>query len=458
MPGKAALAAGVLFAAGIGYWVGSQTGTPPVAARTETWRCPMHPEFTAPKAGAAPCCGMQLELVRGGGETLKAGMVRVKPEQAAALGIRLAAARTTTMRVATRASGRVTVDENRLYPLVLKVEGSIRKIYPEATSGSFVRKGQPLVDIYSFDFLTAQQAYFVAREAAQRAQEMAGLQSPEQVEARLIDSRYNLENLGFQPEQIEEIGKTQQVYATLTLRAPASGYLLSRNVFRDTRVERGTEMFRLAGLERVWILADVYPRDGDRVKPGQRAWIRTTRGGAEIEARVEELLPQFDAAARTLKVRLSAQNPRMLLRPEMVVEVRFTDQSKATLTVPAGAVMHSGLNHLVYVESGGVYEPRRVEVGDRSAEEVEIVAGLRAGERVVAAGNFLIDSESRLQLAAQDQRPGEEDPVCGMRVKPADPKTRALHVGERVHYFCSEGCRTAYAARRVGTKDGGTDD
>lgn len=449
MPGRAAWAVGVLFVAGISYWAGSQAGTPPVAARAEQWRCPMHPEFTSTKPGVAPCCGMQLEIVSAENSVgLKPGMVKIRPEQAGALGIRLAAAQRSQVQLGLRASGRVTVDENRLYPLVLKVEGSVRRIHPEATTGSFVKKGQPLVDIYSFDFLTAQQTYFVALEAAQRAGEMAGLQSPEQVEAKLIDSRYSLLGLGFLPEQIEEIGKTQQVYSTLTMRAPASGYILSRNVYRDTRVERGTEMFRLADLERVWILTDIFPRDGEHVTPGQKAVIKTSREGVEVEARVGEILPQYDAGARTLQVRLEAENRQALLRPEMVVEVRLTGPGREALTVPASAVMHSGLHHVVYVAAeGGVYEPRMVEVGQRTPGEVEIVKGLAEGERVVVAGNFLIDSESRMQLAAGGGAEAVKDPVCGMMVRPSDPKAWTLREAEGVRYFCSEACRKTYAGR-----------
>lgn len=432
---------------GAGYWAGTSTGSSTVGATAQKWHCPMHPQYVSSRPGEAPCCGMRLEPVSetpaapSSPAALPPGAIHLSPDQNRLAGIRLTEARITREQAYLRTSGRVLPDENRVYPLILKVEGSVRKIYPQAISGNFVTKGQPLIDIYSFDLISAQQAYIVAVDAAQRAKEMAGLQSTEQVEAKLIDGRYNLSSLGFTPAQIEEIGRTQKVYSTLTLRAPSDGYLLTRNVYPDTRLDRGAEMFRLVDLRRVWVMADVYQRSAGSVRPGQSVRILTEDN--RLSGRVSDVLPQFDPSARTLKVRVEVDNPGARLRPEMLVEVDFESDSGPCLTVPASALVYSGTRQLVYVEAdSGVYQPRPVQVGRRRSGTVEIVEGLRTGERVVTSGTFLIDSESRIRQTTAPQK--VTDPVCNMTVDASKPGVLFVHHQQHTYYFCSKSCRQSF--------------
>ena len=183
------------------------------------------------------------------------------------------------------------------------------------------------------------------------------------------------------------------------------------------------------------------------------------------------VLPQFDPATRTLKVRLEADNPGFVLRPDMFVDVEMPVERGPALTVPKEAVLDSGTRRVVYVAKGdGVFEPRKVETGFREGDRVEIVSGLTEGEKVVTSGNFLLDSESRMRTAGAEETPEGEahahgeaaaaamapaapdatatatDPICGMSVNTAEAKAagRTSTHGGRTYYFCAPGCKEAF--------------
>ncbi len=174
--------------------------------------------------------------------------------------------------------------------------------------------------------------------------------------------------------------------------------------------------------------------------------------GKTLQARVSETLPQFDAASRTLNVRLETENPDYQLKPDMFVDVEFSVQSTPALMVPSEAVLDTGMKKTVFVEtSSGVFEPRRVHTGARFGDSVEITEGLADGERVVVEGNFLLDSESHLRLGAMapasmaEQTAAAKDPVCGMNVDRNAPSTLKVQDGGKTYYFCAETCRKSFA-------------
>ena len=162
-------------------------------------------------------------------------------------------------------------------------------------------------------------------------------------------------------------------------------------------------------------------------------------------ATVSDVLPEFDTVTRTLKVRLEVDNPEYALRPDMFVDVEFPLTLPETVTVPVEAVMDTGLKKMVFVDRGnGYFEPRKVETGWRFGDRVEILKGLKPGEKIVISGNFLIDSESRMKLAAAGMS-GEvtKDPVCGLNVDETKAKAAGLQSSYKneTYYFCSEDCQ-----------------
>jgi len=214
------------------------------------------------------------------------------------------------------------------------------------------------------------------------------------------------------PQQMEEIRRTRQFPDAIKIVSPVDGFVVARNVSPGQKFERDTEWFRIADLRRVWILADVFESDAQYLRPGMPVRINLPSQKKTFQGHVSNVLPQFDAAARTFKARIEVENQGYLLRPDMFVDVDLPVTFPHTIVVPAGAVLDSGLKKTVFVERGeGLFSARTIETGRRFDDRVEIVNGLQAGERIVVSGNFLVNSESRLKEAAEMYAPTDAPTV-----------------------------------------------
>jgi len=257
-----------------------------------------------------------------------------------------------------------------------------------------------------------------------------------------------LESLGMSEQQIKELASTRKVTDNVYILAPATGFIIARNVSPGQRFEKGTEWYRIADLTRVWVLADLFRNEADYVKPGMKVRVTIPETKKNLNAVVSTVLPQFDAASRTLKVRLELDNPGYTLRPDMFVDVEIPITLAPAMAVPADAVLDSGLRKTVFVDRGnGVLEPREVETGWRIGDRVEIIRGLAAGERIVTSGTFLVDSESKLELAAQGMYTTlARDPVCGVEVSlsKAEKAGRKVTYKGKTYYFDSDECRDQF--------------
>jgi YHS domain-containing protein len=224
--------------------------------------------------------------------------------------------------------------------------------------------------------------------------------------------------------------------------------VLSREVSPELRFLRGEELYRIAELDRVWVYANIYENEARYFRPGTIAKLSHPQLGKEYPARVSDALPLFDTATRTLKVRLEVDNPGFALRPDMFVDVELPVKLPASINVPADAILDSGLQKTIFVELGnGFFEPREVETGWRIGNRVEIVKGLKPGERIIISGNFLIDSESKLEMAAAGMVGTlSKDPVCGLEIsaRKASKENRETHYEGRTYYFCSEECKRLF--------------
>jgi len=206
---------------------------------------------------------------------------------------------------------------------------------------------------------------------------------------------------------------------------------------------KGELLYRIANIERVWVLADIHTADLAMLGAVGNAQIRM-EGAPPIEAHVAPVSPQFDDQGRTGKLRLEVNNPRGNLLPGMIVDVRLDGPARSAVTMHADAVIDSGAKKHVFVAlGGGQYEPREVETGWQDGDRVEIRSGLREGERVVTAGAFLLDSESRMKNPAGDVTDAE----CGMNIARAG--ARRLGRGDATYYFCSETCERKFTARGI---------
>jgi membrane fusion protein, copper/silver efflux system len=376
---------------------------------------PMNPSHTSDKPGIAPC-GMKMEPVYpdegAAGQasvdmsSMPVGTVRVSQEKQQIIGVKIAAVEKGAMKRTIRTVGRVVADETRVYRLIAAVDGWVRETYDGGT-GSLVKKDEHLAAYYSPQFRTAQNGYFAALGGMSRAAssgEEPSLQS--QLSRNNIQAYIDpLESLGMSEQQIKEIGATRKITDKVFIVAPAKSVILARNVSPGQRFDKGAEWYRLADLSRVWILADLFWNESEYIKPGMKAQITVPHQKGEFHAVVAKVIPQFDPNSRTLKIRLEMDNPGYLLRPDVFVDVDFPSTMPSALTIPADAILDSGLKKTVFVDRGnGYFEPRQVETGWRTGEKVEITKGLVEGERIVTSGNFLIDSESKMRMALAEMQ------------------------------------------------------
>ncbi len=396
---------------GVGRWRDRTVNARALAEpRILYYHDPMHPSYRSAQPGKAPDCGMDLTPVYAKDAAPAAApadaadgnapaRVKISAEKQQLIGVRLGEVEKSPGAGTFRALGRVVPDEARVFPLTAKVDGWVRHIFPDST-GSLVEKGQPLVAIYSRDFQVAQQAYLFALNQLDRFKDGDEPDAMDRLKLALSDALTNLEGMGMSHPQIEEIARTRKVLQAVNLVAPATGFIVSRKVTPEQRFDRGMEFYRIVDLSHVWILANVGEAESRSLMPGAAARVSLAQiPGTTFQARVGNVLPQFDAVSRTLQMRLEADNPRFTLKPDMYADLEFAVHIPAGLVVPKEAVIDSGLRKTVYVDKGnGNFEPRTVQTGWRLGDRVQIVDGLEAGEHIVVSGNFLVDSESRMAL------------------------------------------------------------
>ena len=367
----------------------SHTANPRVSGASPAvlyYRDPMHPSYTSERPGTAPDCGMPLvpvyaeEAESARGAKAPAG-IKVQPVERSHV--------TRTLRT----SGRIVVDESRVFPVSAGGAGWVKQTFANTATDEVVRRGQPMAVVYGRDFTTAQRTFLYALRASENPPPTVGGQTLDATALTLQEARLALQDLGFSEADINELARTKQVIPEMTLTAPESGVIIARNAFQNQKFDRGVELFRIADLSHVWVTADVLGADEQYIRSGAVATLSLPNRTERLRATVADALPHFDGAARTLKVRLDVENPRLLLRPEMLVDLAFDIDGPEAITVPADAIVESGPRKIVFVDRGdGVLQPRDVQTGWESAGRVEVTHGLNPGESIVAAGAFLLDS------------------------------------------------------------------
>ncbi len=413
---------------------------------------PMNPGIKSDKPGTAPC-GMPLEPVYADGAPDASGMppgaVNVSPAQQQLIGVKVAIVEKTPWSHTIRVLGRVVPDETRIFRINSASDGWVKRVF-SVTTGSLVKKDDVLATFFSPEFFPAMKAYLYGLRSMDRfeSDEKEPQAQIEVANANIDSYRLSLRNLGMSEHQLDEIKRTRKGTDEIEIRAPEPGFIIVRNISLGQRFERGTELYRIADLSHVWILADTFENESAYFRPDVIARVALPAQQKVFHARVSNTLPQFDAASRTLKMRLETDNPGFLLRPDMFVDVELPVVLPSAITVPVDAVRYSGLKKTVLIDLGkGFFEPRDVETGWRFGDRVEIVRGLMAGERIVVSGNFLIDSESRMRSAsAETYGPAQKDPVCDMDVDEGKALAagKTSDYGGNKYYFCSEGCKQQF--------------
>jgi Cu(I)/Ag(I) efflux system membrane fusion protein len=411
------------------------------------YTCPMHPRYTSDKPGDCPSCGMRLVPVyaedrRPTGDekdaSLPPGALSISFERQQIIGVRTDPVEKVAIEHRMRTVGRVVADETKIVRLTA-ADGWVEEVYA-GSADSVVQKDQLLAKFYSKEFIAAELSYLYSVDIPDRVSKERQDKSVSYIQARSADKE--LRSLGMSDYQMKEIARTRQAVTEIELRAPITGFVLARNINPGMKFDRGSELYRIADLSHVWILADVFENEAAYFRPGTEAKVTLGQQGRILQARVSGVLPQFDPTSRTLKMRLEADNPGYVLRPDMFVDVEIPIHRPPAVVVQSEAILDTGGKQRVFVDLGnGHFAPREVKTGARFGDKTEIVAGLTAGERIVTSGTFLIDSESRMRAAAAgDSDKPVKDPVCGMDVDPKAAEATTQH-GGKTYYFCSPKCK-----------------
>ncbi|APG27189.1 efflux transporter periplasmic adaptor subunit [Syntrophotalea acetylenivorans] len=366
------------------------------------WAAPMDPTYIRDEPGKSPM-GMDLVPVYED-EAPSGATIAIDPVTAQNMGVRTASVERRDLHRLIRTVGTVDYDEPNVTSINAKVDGWIEKLHV-AETGQIVKKGQPLLEIYSPKLVAAQQEYLLAlrNRSALKDSSFAEIAAGG---ARLAEAaRQRLRYWDISSWQIRQLEKTGKVRKTLTLYAPYKGVVTMKMAMPGQHIKAGQELFQIGDISKVWIYADIYEYELPWIKVGQQAEVLLPYvGDKSLTAEISTIYPYVEPKTRTVKARLEFDNPGLELKPDMYVNVRIQAQKvQDALAVPGEAVLNSGEKQTVFVAlGGGKFEPREVKTGVQDQDGyIEITQGLLDSEKVVTSAQFLFDSESKLREAIQ---------------------------------------------------------
>jgi Cu(I)/Ag(I) efflux system membrane fusion protein len=371
-----------------------------------------HAGPTAPPAGKPDdldMSGLTMESMKQDGRMVEVtpGTVQLSPERQQMIGVRIGTVERRLFEKTIRANGRVEYDEKRLTTISPKIGGWIEDLFVDFT-GAPVKKGSPLLTLYSPELVSTQEEYLAALAARRQ---LAASPYPEVARSgdTLVNSaRRRLKLWDISEAQIRALEDSREVSRTMTLYSPYEGFVLEKMAFRGMRVEPGMTIYRLADLSVVWVIADVYEYELPYIRLGQSAAVQLSNlPGEPFAGKATYIYPSLDPRTRTARVRFEIPNRAGRLKPEMYAEVAVRIELGMRLAVPESAVIDTGIRQLAILDRGqGYFQPREIRTGARANGLVEVLEGLAPGERIVTSANFLIDSESKLKEAVGDMSGG----------------------------------------------------
>jgi len=364
------------------------------------WVAPMDPSYISDKPGKSPM-GMDLVPVYEG-ESVVGQIINIDPATRQNMGVRTEKAKRRDLGRAIRTVGVVSYEEPRQYSVNSKIEGWIERLHVNQTGG-FVKKGAPMLEIYSPALVAAQEEYLLAVAGLRTLGDSPAPDVADGAGRLVASAKKRLAYWDISDEQIEKIEAKGEADKTLTLYAPYDGVVTAKMVREGMFVTAGMELFTIADISTVWVYADIYEYELPRVARGQAVTIELPyREGETMRGVIDTVYPYVEPATRTVKARVSLDNRDYALKPDMYVNVRIQAEARrGVLAIPAEAVINSGETKTVFVERGeGRFEPRLVKTGLQSGDGyVEIIQGVLEGEAVVTSAQFMLDSESALRTA-----------------------------------------------------------
>ena len=364
------------------------------AAEPMLWTCGMHPEVISDKPGVCPICQMELTPLKttsgAAGKT-----IQIDPATVQNIGVLTEKVERRNLSLKIRSNGIVKPAEDAEFKVNARVSGWVEKLYVSRT-GDLVEKGQPLLELYSPELVAAQEEFLLALEKSPSVK----WEGVDLLQA--AKRKFQLWNIA--DEQIENLSRNRRVERTMTITSPARGIVLMKNVVQGSAVKPGMDLYHIADLDKVWVIAQVYEYELPWITVGDNVLIVSPyEPSLNLKGGLEFIYPYLDSKSRTAEVRISVPNPALRLKPEMYVDVIISARQKlGVLSVPKQAVLRSGKRDIVFIDlGGGKFEPRQVHLGMETDEYYEILHNLREGESVVTSAQFLLDSEAKLQEAVK---------------------------------------------------------
>jgi RND family efflux transporter MFP subunit len=399
-----------------GTKLGALIGLEAPAQAKEVYYCPMHPNYKSDKPGDCPICNMalvKLEPTADAGareghtetpmaDNMPPGSIKISPQKQQIIGVQYGEVLYKPLSRTIRTVGRIAFDETKVSHIHTKVTGYIEHVFVDYV-GKSVRKGDPLFTIYSPELVSTQEEYLLAL----RASRLLGNNPFQEISAGsrslLEAARKRLELWDITDDEIETLEREGKTQRTLSIYSPVSGIVTDRAAYHHGRfVNPEMDLYTIVDLSTIWIIGEVYEYELPFVKLGQTVEIEFPYSNAQtaLRGKIAFVYPSLDPKTRTGQIRVEFPNPNLDLKPDMFVNVIVKVDLGRQLVIPLEAVLDSGAEQIVFVaREGGYFEPRKVRLGAKVYDQYIVLNGLKAGERIVTSGNFLIDSESQLKSA-----------------------------------------------------------
>lgn len=332
--------------------------------------------------------------------------IEIPPEKQQLIGVKIAEVAVRPFQKTIRTVGRIEYDERKIATVNTKIEGWIEKLYVDYT-GRYVKKGEPLAEIFSPELIATQQEFINAFRWTKQSKGDKGEISDKNISRMLARdaetiveaSRQRLRLWDISEEQIKKIEDTGKPIRTITLFSPVSGYVTQKMAVQGMKVMPGEKLFDVADLSSLWVIADIYEYELSLVRLGQKAKITLSYfPDKEFFSQISYIYPSISGTTRTAKVRFEISNSGGQLKPQMFSNVEIKINMGKKLAIPDDAVIDTGTRQVVYVDKGeGYFEPREVMLGMSVEGFREVIKGLKSGEKIAASATFLIDSEAQLK-------------------------------------------------------------
>ncbi|MHB8058339.1 MAG: efflux RND transporter periplasmic adaptor subunit [Desulfuromonadaceae bacterium] len=431
-----------------GWFRDDGDGHSKIEHKIQLWTCSMHPFIIKDKPGTCPICAMELikkiDSAPAGDVTQTAeqkqqadmlGHVSLSTTQRVMANVAIVEARLAPLNKEINAVGIVQYDQSRQAKVTAWIAGRIDKLHVN-TVGAFVSKDKPVAELYSPDLLATQQEYLLAVKSREQLKDSPIPSISQNGDGLVASAKQRLMLFGVKESQIAELEKAGKPNIRIPIYTPQSGVVIEKMVQQGQYVNVGEPLFSVADLSSVWVEMEIYENEFTNVRIGQQVEIQSqSYPGRPFTGRVSFIYPFLDPKTRTVKARVEMLNPGMKLKPDMFVKALIKVPLGTAIVVPVTAVMDSGKRQTVWVEtSAGMFEPRDVQVGQQTDDKIQILSGLKQGDKVAVSGAYLIDSESQLKGGGSvdhSQHTGGAKPETkGQPVAPPVPGNKPLQMDD----------------------------